>query len=389
MRTKKMAEFKHDPKKYEKIQNVLFLADILLTILVLLTFFMTPLSVHLMKIAQKNVPETLGVNVEFILLNAFYLVAFVGIIWVVFLPLHFYGSYVVEHKYGLSNLTKVKWFKDEMKSLLLGVITKLILIEALYLLLWKSPGNWWIWTAVVWIIFSIVMSKIYPSVILPLFYKVKPIENKTLAERIKKFIEKEGGRVLGIFEWELSAKTKKANAAFTGMGNTKRVILGDTLIKNYTDDEIETIIAHEFGHHRFKHLYKLLYIGAGVYILSFALINMIFKGLIEWRYHDGVDFFNIATFPLIALCIYIIQLVAMPTLNVISRFFERQADRFAFEKTNNPDAFISGMSRLAEQNLANKEPNAVIEFLLYSHPSISKRIKAAEEYKKDQSRITN
>ncbi|MEA3346763.1 MAG: M48 family metallopeptidase [Candidatus Auribacterota bacterium] len=384
-----MTEFKHDPKKYEKIHNILFLVDILLTILVLLTFFMTPLSVDLMKIAQKNVPETLGGSVEFILLNAFYLIAFVGIIWVIFLPLHFYGSYVVEHKYGLSNLTKVKWFKDEMKSLLLGVITKLILIEALYLLLWKSPGNWWIWTAVVWIIFSIVMSKIYPSVILPLFYKVKPIENKTLAERIKKFIEKEGGRVLGIFEWELSAKTKKANAAFTGMGNTKRVILGDTLIKNYTDDEIETIIAHELGHHRFKHIYKFLYIGAGVYIVSFALINVIFKSLIEWRYHDSIDFFNIATFPLIALCIYIIQLVAMPTLNAISRFFERQADCFAFEKTNNPDAFISGMSKLAEQNLANKEPNAVIEFLLYSHPSISKRIKAAEEYKKDQSRITN
>lgn len=384
-----MVELKHDPKKYEKIHHILFLADILLTVLVLLTFFMTPLSVNLMEIARENVPEALGANITFILLNAFYLVAFVIIIWLIFLPLHFYGSYVVEHKYGLSNLTKAKWFKDEMKSLLLGLITKLILIEALYLLLWKNPGNWWVWTAVVWIIFSVIMTRIYPSVILPLFYKVKPIENKILAERIKKFIEKEGGRVLGIFEWELSAKTKKANAAFTGMGSTKRVILGDTLINNYTDDEIETIIAHEFGHHRFRHLYKFLYIGAGVYIVSFAVINMVFKGLIEWRYYDSIDFFNIATFPLIALCIYIIQLVAMPALNVISRFFERQADRFAFEKTNNPDAFISGMSRLAEQNLANKEPNAIIEFLLYSHPAISKRIKAAEEYKKNQSRITN
>ncbi|MDD5644017.1 MAG: M48 family metallopeptidase [bacterium] len=378
-----MAEIKRDAKRYEKINNLLFLADIVLTVTVLLCFFMTPLSLNLMKIAEKNIPESYGRVVHFISLNAVYLIAFAVINWVIFLPLHYYGSYHIEHKYALSNLNRFNWFKDEAKKLVIGVLMKLILMEALYLLLWKQPGSWWIWTAVIWIIFSVIMSKVYPSLILPLFYKLKPIENESLEKRIKGFIEKEGGRLLGVYEWILSEKTKKANAAFAGMGNTKKVILGDTLLKNYSEDEIETIVAHEFGHHRFRHIYKFLYAGAFFYIVSFALINMIFKGLVDIRYHGYIEFYNIATFPLIALLIYVIQLVAMPTFNALSRFFERQSDRFALEKTGNPDAFISGMTKLAEQNLANKEPNRIIEFLLYSHPAISKRIKVAEEYKKN------
>lgn len=380
-----MAEEKRDAKKYEKVNNLLFLADIVLTVIVLLCFFVTPLSLDLMKIIEKNIPESCGQLVHFILLNAAYLIAFTLINWVIFLPLHYYGSYRVEHRYGLSNLNRINWFKDESKRIIITILTKLILIEALYLLLWKLPGSWWIWTAAVWIVFSVIMSKVYPSLILPLFYKLKPIENESLAGKIKTFIEKEGGRVLGVYEWVLSEKTKKANAAFAGMGNTKKVILGDTLLKNYSEDEIETIVAHEFGHHRFRHIYKFLYIGAVFYIASFALINMIFKGIVDMRYHGYVEFYNIATFPLIALLIYVIQLVSMPTFNAISRFFERQADRFALEKTGKPDAFISGMTKLAEQNLANKEPNGIIEFLLYSHPAISKRIKAAEGYKKNLS----
>ncbi|MCK9555069.1 M48 family metallopeptidase [bacterium] len=378
-----MAEMKRDPKKYEKINNLVFLADIILTIFILLSFFITPLSLNLMKVIEKNIPESYGQIVHFILLNAVYLTAFVFINWAVFMPLHYYASYHIEHKYALSNLTRLNWFKDELKKIIIAVLTKLILIEALYLLLWKQPGSWWIWTAVVWIVFSVIMSKVYPSLILPLFYKLKPIGNESLEKRIKTFIEKEGGSVLGVYEWVLSEKTKKANAAFAGMGNTKKVILGDTLLKDYSEEEIETIVAHEFGHHRFRHIYKFLYIGAIFYVASFALINMIFKGLIDMRYHGDIEFYNIATFPLIALLIYVIQLVSMPTFNAISRFFERQADRFALEKTGKPDAFISGMTKLAEQNLADKEPNGVIEFLLYSHPAISKRIKAAEKYKKN------
>jgi STE24 endopeptidase len=191
--------------------------------------------------------------------------------------------------------------------------------------------------------------------------------------------------VRGVYKWNLSEKSKKANAALTGLGNTRRIILADTLLDNYSPDEIEAVLAHELGHHVHKHILKSIAVQAGITFVGFWAAN--------WALHYAVDrlgmFETLADFanlPLLALVSTALSLVALPALNAFSRYNERQADRYAFQSIDDIEPFVSSMNKLADQNLAERKPSRLVEALFHSHPSISRRVAAAEAWAGVQSR---
>ena len=303
---------------------------------------------------------------------------FIALSSFIFFPLNYYSHFYLEHKYDLSNQSFLHWILDGVKSFLLNLIFSLIIVEAVYFLLRELPNTWWIWSTIFYFFLTVVISRITPTIILPLFYKVKLVENDSLVNRLKSLAEKARAKVLGVYQMDMSRKTKKANAMFTGLGKSKRIILGDTLLERFREDEIETILAHELGHYYYRHLWQLILMGLGTSLAGFYIVNIVLKMLVEPLSLGGLH--NIAGLPVFMLVVFLFFLILMPFQNSFSRILEKQADRFAIEQTKNPQAFIDSMKKLADQNLSEVKPHPVVEFILYSHPSIDRRIKFAQKY---------
>ena len=293
------------------------------------------------------------------------------------LPLDFYGGYVVEKRFGLSRMTLGGWIKDSLKSLAVGAVLAAGLGELFYWALAAHPKTWWIVVAVALILFAVLMAQLAPVLLFPIFFKFRPIENEELVERVRLLGERSGARVSTVMEWKLGEKTSKANAALTGWGATRRVLLADTLLERHSAEEIETIVAHELGHHAHRDIPMAIVVQSALVVLSLWVVNSVLLWATPLLGFRGLgDFANL---PLVLLVVTGVSLVALPAVNAYSRWRERNADRFALELTKNPAAFISAMRKLAEQNLAESQPSRVVEFLFHGHPSIAKRIAYAEQ----------
>jgi STE24 endopeptidase len=229
-----------------------------------------------------------------------------------------------------------------------------------------------------------LLAQLAPVVLFPIFYKFEPLDDEDLRRRLVILSERAGTRVRGVYRWKLSEKSKKANAALTGLGPTRRIILADTLLDNYTPEEIEAVLAHELGHHVHRHILKSIFVQAGITLFGFWAAN--------WALHYSVDqhmfeeLSDFANLPLLALVSVVLSFLLMPALNAFSRFNERQADRYAFESIASVQPFISSMNKLAEQNLAERKPSKWVEFFFHSHPAISRRLAAAEAWNHSQTR---
>ena len=311
------------------------------------------------------------------LLIALYILVFVIIIDIITIPLSFYGGFVLEHIFKLSNQKFLGWVKDEIKKFMLSLVLLVVLVEIMYIFLRNFPNSWWIFVTIIWIFFSIVMAKLAPVLIFPLFYKSVPIENEDIKKELESLSEGTGINIQGVYKINLSKNTKKANAALAGMGSTRRVLLGDTLLDSYSLAEIKSVFAHELGHHVYHHIWKMLVIGTITGGFGFAICHYVLSKMIEILGFQSIH--DIAAFPVICIILAALGFILMPIQNAISRRFERESDRYAIEKTNDPEAFISTMDKLAEQNLADRTPNRLVELLLYSHPPISKRIEMAKK----------
>jgi STE24 endopeptidase len=225
---------------------------------------------------------------------------------------------------------------------------------------------------------SMVLSQLFPIVILPIFYKLIPVDNEELKMRIDKLSKDAGIKVENVFTFDMSKNTKKANAAFTGLGKTKRIILGDTLMNNFTIDEIETVIAHELGHYKYKHIIKNILFGTAASFVTFFIISILYKNSLSWFGFEGIT--QIAALPLLSLWAMIIGLVQTPIGNILSRKYEYEADRYAIVTTKKPDSFSRTLEKLTDQNLGDKEPHPFVEWFFYSHPSVKNRISAIKDF---------
>jgi STE24 endopeptidase len=294
--------------------------------------------------------------------------------------LDFYG-FRLEHRFNLSNQRLTSWLKDEIKGWVLGLVMATFLSEIVYAIIRISPLYWWM---IAWFIFMclfVFFAQIAPVVLFPLFYKFIPLQNDELKARLVRLGERSGTRVRGVYEWKLSEKSKKANAALTGLGNTRRIILADTLLQNYSNDEIEAVLAHELGHHVHGHLVKMIAVQAVVTLAGFWAANEVLRYAIDEHrmFQHLSDFANL---PLLALVASGLSLLLMPALNAYSRFTERQADLYCWKCVADVTPYITAMEKLARQNLSESHPSRLVEMLFHSHPPISKRIAAAEAWAK-------
>ena len=304
---------------------------------------------------------------------------------VVNFPIKYYTEFYLEHKYELSNQTFWKWIWEDLKGLLVGLVIGVPILLLFYWVMLTFGSLWWLVFAVAMFIISVVLAQILPIIILPIFYKVTPIENDEIKKRVLNLAADVKMKVENVFQFNMSKNTKKANAAFTGLGRTKRIILGDTLLENYSEDEIETVLAHEFGHYKHKHIIKNLFIGTVTSFLTFFMMAKLYEISLPW--FDFTEITQISALPILSVWAMLIGLITTPIGNMISRKFEYQADEYAITITGKSDAFINTLEKLTEQNLGDKEPHPFVEWFFYSHPSIGKRKEKIEETAKNSTLI--
>jgi STE24 endopeptidase len=295
---------------------------------------------------------------------------------VVGLPLAFYSGYVVERRYGLSHETIGRWATDQVKSFSIGVLLAGSAASLVYALIRVWPAWWWAAAGGLFALCIIGLTNVAPVLILPLFYKVKPLEREALRARLLALADRAGAQVLGAYEWGLAEKTTKANAALAGVGGTRRILVSDTMLAEYSDDEIEVVLAHELAHHVHGDIWKGILFESALLLAGFYVASTVLARLTDRFGLQGAA--DPAGLPLLTLAVGLVSLLAVPVAHAISRAYERNADRFALNLTNNPNAFISAMRRLGAQNLAEEYPSKLVQWLFCSHPPMRERIASAQ-----------
>lgn len=365
------AERQKQAREYARLRHRLLALDLLLSAGALIFVLATGLSAWLRDLVLALPVHPL---VEVLIYFAIGAVGY-GIL---FAPLTYYSGFVLPHRYGLSVQPLRGWLIDLAKGGALSLVLGGVVIEVIYLLLAFAPAGWWLIASLFMLALTVLLANLAPVLIFPIFFKFKPLEDAELVERLTRLAERARTRVQGVYTMLLSEKTTAANAAFMGLGNTKRIVLGDTLYQNYTPDEIETILAHELGHQVHNDIVWGIIVESVLTLIGFFIADLAMRAGIAFFHLNGIA--DLAGMPLLGLALGAYGLVTMPLGNAYSRWRERRADRYALETTRNPAAFTGAMEKLANQNLAQLEPEPWVEWLLYDHPSIGKRLQMAQEF---------
>ena len=314
------------------------------------------------------------------LIIALYIAIFGGVYSLLTMPLGYYSGFVLPHRFGQSNQSLKDWIVDRIKGLAIGAPLGLLMLELLYLALRLTGELWWLYAAGGLLLFNVILSNLAPVLIMPLFNKYVPLgdEHKDLEDRLLNLAKRANTKVQGVFKFDMSKRTKAANAALTGIGNTRRIILGDTLINEFTPDEIETVLAHELGHHVHKDIPFLIISGTllvtiGLFIASQALNYAVYL----FSFASAAD---VAAFPALSLVLGAYGLLTQPLENALSRWRENMADDYALSSTGKHEAFASAFTRLANQNLGEIDPEKWVVFMFYSHPPLGERIAKARKF---------
>lgn len=296
------------------------------------------------------------------------------------LPLGYYGGFVLPRRFGQSNQTLKDWIVDQLKGLAIGAPIGLILLELLYLALRLAGDAWWLWAAGGLLLFNVILSNLAPVLIMPLFNKYVPLgdEHKDLEERLLNLARRANTKVRGVFKFDMSKRTKAANAALTGIGSTRRIILGDTLINEFTPDEIETVLAHELGHHVHKDIPFLIISGTLLVTIGLFIASQTMDYAVNVFSFTSIA--DPAAFPALTLILGAYGLLVQPLENALSRWRESMADDYALRSTGKGEAFASAFTRLANQNLGEIDPEKWVVFMFYSHPPLGERIAKARKF---------
>jgi STE24 endopeptidase len=360
-------------REYARIRRRMFVVDLALAGVYAVLWLVTGWSIDL-----GNYLFTLTSN-DWLVVAGFVIV-FGGIYFLIDLPLSYYSGFILPHRYDLSNQSLSDWILDMFKGVLVGGVLGLLVIEIVYFVLRISPGLWWLWAGLILLFFNVILANLAPVLLLPLFYKFVPLEedHADLVDRLIDLADRAGTGVRGVYKFDMSRRTKAANAAITGLGNTRRIILGDTLLNEFTDDEIETVLAHELGHQVNHDIPIGILVESVITLGGLYLASLVLQWGVGAFGFEGVS--DVAAMPLFVLVVGVYSLVTMPLGNAYSRQRERRADEYALQVTGNGTAYASALTRLANQNLAEADPESWVEMLLYSHPALSKRIAMAENY---------
>jgi len=357
-------------KQYSAIKYSLAIGETIYT-LVLLLLFQASGSSQALSATCLKIPAN-----QYIILTGYILILFSAYYILVF-PFNFYHSFILEHKFSLSRQHLGDWFLDQIKSGIISYIIIVILLAAFYFVLEYNRHNWWWIISAFWVFFSVVLAKLTPVMIIPLFFRYKPLSDGALKNKILALADKMAVKIIDVYEIDFSKKTIKANAGFVGIGKTRRVILTDTLRDKYTEDEIEIILAHEFAHYRLRHLFKIVLSGTISTILLFYLIFRTSDYFLKAFHLSSLS--DIAALPLLFIYFIILGIITQPLQNYISRRMEINADLLALRVTGLKEAFISTMEKLSSQNLSDRNPHPLIKFFFFDHPPIDERIALARQ----------
>ena len=305
-------------------------------------------------------------------------VALIAILQIIELPFAFYQGHLLEHHYGLSTQSTAHWFVDHGKGVAVGIVLAAAGTSVVYFALRLAPDDWWWISAAVFALATVALARIAPVLLLPIFYKFKPLDRPALVDRLMGLATKARTDVVGVFEWVLSGHTRKANAALAGMGRTRRILLSDTLLADFSEDEIEVILAHELAHHVYHDIWTGLAVQGMLMTAALYAADRVLALAVGPLNFDGKA--DVAALPLVALTGGAVSLLLQPVANAVSRAHERRADRYALEMTRNASAFVSAMKRLGALNLADDRPSSVLERVFHTHPPVSARISAAQAW---------
>jgi STE24 endopeptidase len=363
-------ERQRQAKQYARIRRRLWLVDTIFGGLYALAWLFFGWAIYL-----RTWLNQLTQN-EWILVPLFVAV-FGGIYTILNLPLGYYSGFVLPHRFGQSTQSFKDWVIDQLKGLAIGAPIGLILLELLYLALRVTGALWWLWAAIGLLIFNVLLTNLAPILIMPLFNKYVPLgdEHKDLADKLLALAERAHTKVRGVFKYDMSKRTKSANAALTGIGNSRRIVIGDTLINEFSTDEIETVLAHELGHQVHRDIPLFITFGTLSTTLSLFLASLALNWVIH--YFGFTSPADVAAFPALNLIFGAYGLLTMPLGNAVSRWREGLADDYALQATGKREAFASAFTRLANQNLGELDPEKWVVFLFYSHPPLGERIEKA------------
>lgn len=355
-------------RKYSRLNRRLSSIESTIVVIVLAVLVFGGLSVRLSHFLSFSQPWA----------SALYFVILVVGLGIIFTPLTYYQGFILPRRFGLSYQKFTGWLADRAKASALSFVLGLAVVILVYWLLDRFPGTWWLWTAVFLFALSLLFTRLTPTLLLPMFFKLEPLSDKALKRRLIRLSKRARASISNVSTMNLSSKGTTANAMLAGWGRTRSIILTDTLLQKYTADEIEVILAHELGHHLHKDIAKLIALQAVVILLGLYLSNLILKASIIPLGFQGVS--DVAAFPVLILSSAVLAMILSPLTNAYSRRVEASADKAALELTAKPQAFIAAMTRLTNQNLSIADPSRWSELLFYDHPPYTKRVRLAKSY---------
>lgn len=293
-------------------------------------------------------------------------------------PLSYYRGFVLQRRYGLLTQSFGAWLLDVLKASLIGGVIALVLIEGLYVVFELAPDWWWLVAAAGYLGFTILLGILAPVLLVPLFFKLKPLEDEALIRRLESLAADAGVRVKGVYVIDLSSKGTTSNAVLMGLGSTRRILLADTLLSGYTQEEIEVVIAHELAHHVHRDIPKGIFVSTASVLVTFAAAYFLLDWLIDVFDFDGLT--DVGAMPLVVLILTGVGLILHPLENAYSRSIEAAADRYALETTRMAPQFITMMTKLTDQNLSDANPSLPTKLWFYSHPPHRERVAMARGY---------
>ena len=361
-------------REYAGITRRLFFVDLALGAVFLLVLLFSGLSSGLRNLL--DFPQSARVALYFLIVVVSY--------GIVSTPLGFYSGFVLPHRYGLSCQSLRSWLADAAKGGILALALGTGLVVVIYLCLQEFPQTWWLLAFAFVVLVSVILTNLAPVLILPLFFKTKPLDDPELRKRLLSLAERSQTNIRDIFQINFSSKTTAGNAMLMGWGNTRRIVISDTMLQRYAPEEIEVVMAHELGHHRHGDIVRLILVQSALMLLGFYLVNLVLNRAVSGLNFEGVS--DVAALPLLALVLAAFTLVLSPLANAYNRHIEEAADRFSLAATANPEAFATMLTKLTDQNLSESEPSKWAEFLFYDHPPYSKRLELANRYRKEGKR---
>jgi STE24 endopeptidase len=294
------------------------------------------------------------------------------------LPFDFYFGYVIEHRFGFSNLDVAGWVKLQAKGFAVSFPLTVLVGVAAYALLRAFPRAWVLLVPAGALGLQLVMTVLFPLLILPLFFKVQPVTDPALLGPLREVCAKAGVELQEVKLIDASRYSSKTNAFFTGFGRHKSIYLFDTLVNKHTPEETAAILAHELGHWRHNHVAKGIALSTGGLLLACALLAWLFPLLDSTPYLHTRGLADVASLPVLVLLASIAGFFMSPVTSGVSRYFERQADTACLELTGEREVYISDFRKLAEENRSNLLPHPVVVWWRFSHPPIVERIERVE-----------